>query len=83
MPDLEDYGDVVANILMVDGCHKIAGHCTCIFYGIALPSADSCREDGRVTNHLRSPETSSNRSVYSVAYLFAIYLLVKYSSEYI
>ena len=27
-------------------------------------------------------EDYSNSSVYSVAYLFAIYLLVKYSSEY-
>ena len=27
-------------------CHKIAGHCTCIFCCMALPGADSCREDG-------------------------------------
>ena len=45
MPELEDYDD--------DGMPEL----TCIFYGIALHSADSCREDGRVIKHLPLPET--------------------------
>ena len=45
MPELEDYDDVVVNILMVDGLPQNRGSLHVHFFCIALHSADSCRED--------------------------------------
>ena len=66
MPELVDYDDVVADLLMVDGLPQNRGSLHVHLFGLALPSADSCREDGRITN-MRSPETRNMYNMIQVA----------------
>jgi hypothetical protein len=81
MPELEDYVDVVADLLMVNQPQNRGLLHVYVFLLQSAASCESRREEGRIVN-MRSPETSSSISVSLVADSFAIYLQVKYSSEY-
>ena len=123
IPELEDYVDVVADLLELYTCMDLCTT-TCLYlrttsmllqiswwwntrtnmlsWGFATDGESATKsriitrawisvakrclllilvEEGRIVN-MRSPETSSSSRVSLVAYSFAIYLQVKYSSEY-